>query len=105
MIPGPGRTRDLDRMGALFVESHRSLQHDYEVSADELDFLVDVAIGIPGVYGARMTGGGFGGCTVNLVRPDAAERFQREIRSRYKERFNIDPAIYPCRTSQGAGKL
>jgi galactokinase len=92
-------------MGALFVESHRSLQHDYEVSADELDFLVDVAIGIPGVYGARMTGGGFGGCTVNLVRPDAAERFQREIRSRYKERFNIDPAIYPCRPSQGAGKL
>ncbi len=96
---------DLDRMGALFVESHRSLQHDYEVSADELDFLVDVAIGIPGVYGARMTGGGFGGCTVNLVRPDAAERFQREMKSAYQERFHIDPAIYHCRPSQGAGEL
>jgi galactokinase len=96
---------DLDRMGALFVESHRSLQHDYEVSADELDFLVDVAIGIPGVYGARMTGGGFGGCTVNLVRTDATERFRSEIRSAYKERFNIDPKIYYCRPSQGAGEL
>jgi galactokinase len=96
---------DLDRMGALFVESHRSLQHDYEVSADELDFLVDVAIGIPGVYGARMTGGGFGGCTVNLVRPDAAEHFRREIKSAYKERFNMDPAIYHCLPSQGAGEL
>jgi galactokinase len=96
---------DLDRMGALFVESHRSLQHDYEVSAAELDFLVDVAIGIPGVYGARMTGGGFGGCTVNLVRPDASERFQSEIRSRYQERFSIEPAIYHCRPSQGASEM
>jgi galactokinase len=96
---------DLDRMGALFVESHRSLQHDYEVSADELDFLVDAAIGINGVYGARMTGGGFGGCTVNLVRRDASERFQRDIKSAYKERFHIDPAIYHCRPSHGAGEL
>ena len=96
---------DLDRMGALFVESHRSLQHDYEVSCEELDFLVDVAIGVPGVYGARMTGGGFGGCTVNLVRPDAAPRFQREIKAAYHERFNIDPAIYHCRPSQGASAL
>ena len=96
---------DLARMGELFVESHRSLQHDYEVSADELDFLVDVAIGIDGVYGARMTGGGFGGCTVNLVRPDAAERFQREIKAAYQERFHIDPAIYRCVPSQGAGEL
>jgi galactokinase len=96
---------DLDRMGALFLESHRSLQHDYEVSAEELDFLVDLAIGIPGVYGARMTGGGFGGCTVNLVNPTSAERFQREIKTAYKERFHIDPAIYLCRPSQGACEI
>jgi len=96
---------DLPRMGELFVESHRSLQHDYGVSADELDFLVDAAIAIEGVYGARMTGGGFGGCTVNLVRSDAAERFQREIKIAYRQRFNIDPAIYLCIPSQGAGEL
>ncbi|HEY3836258.1 MAG TPA: galactokinase [Bryobacteraceae bacterium] len=96
---------DLERMGELFVESHRSLQHDYEVSAEELDFLVDAAIGIEGVYGARMTGGGFGGCTVNLVRPDAAESFQREIRSAYQERFGIVPAIYRCVPSKGADAI
>jgi galactokinase len=96
---------DLVRMGDLFLESHRSLQHDYEVSADELDFLVDRAMGIDGVYGARMTGGGFGGCTVNLVRPDAAEHFQREIKREYQERFNIDPAVFRCVPSQGAGEL
>jgi galactokinase len=93
------------RMGELFIESHRSLQHDYEVSSDELDFLVDAAIGTGGVYGARMTGGGFGGCTVNLVRPDAAEYFTREIRSTYKDRFGIDPAIYRCVPSNGAGEI
>jgi len=96
---------DLVRMGELFVESHRSLQYDYEVSADELDFLVDTAVGIEGVYGARMTGGGFGGCTVNLVRPDAAERFEREIRGAYQAKFGIDPAIYRCTPSKGAGEL
>jgi galactokinase len=96
---------DLARMGELFVESHRSLQHDYEVSGEELDFLVDAAIGIEGVYGARMTGGGFGGCTVNLLRPDAADRFGREIKTAYQERFGIDPAIYRCVPSKGAGPL
>jgi len=96
---------DLARMGELFVESHRSLQYDYDVSADELDFLVDRAIAIEGVYGARMTGGGFGGCTVNLVRPDAAERFERETRTAYQEKFGIDPAIYRCIPSKGAGEL
>ena len=58
--------------GRLMVESHRSLQHDYEVSCDELDFLVDAALAIEGVYGSRMTGGGFGGCTVTMLRSDAA---------------------------------
>ena len=60
---------DLGRMGELFVESHRSLRDDYEVSCEELDFLVDTATRIEGVYGARMAGGGFGGCRRNLVGP------------------------------------
>ena len=63
-------------MGRLLVESHRSLQHDYEVSCEELDFLVDAALGIEGVFGSRMTGGGFGGCTVTMLRAGAAPRFR-----------------------------
>jgi galactokinase len=96
---------DLKRMGELFVASHRSLQHDYEVSCAELDFLVDTAITLPGVYGARMTGGGFGGCTVNLVDPAAADSFGREISARYKDRYNIDAKVFECRPSAGAGPV
>ncbi len=95
---------DLERMGALFVASHRSLQHDYEVSCEELDFLVDAALAIEGVYGARMTGGGFGGCTVNLVRDDAAARFAGTIAQRYHERFSIRPQVYECKPAAGAGE-
>jgi galactokinase len=87
------------------LESHISLQHDYEVSAPELDFLVDTAIGIDGVLGARMTGGGFGGCTVNLLRQGATERFRSTITHAYQERFGITPQIFPCRPSSGAGEL
>lgn len=96
---------DLRRMGELFVASHRSLQHDYAVSCPELDFLVDTACAIEGVYGARMTGGGFGGCTVNLVAPRAEARFRSEIAARYRERFNLHPQIYRCRPAAGASEI
>jgi len=96
---------DLERMGRLFVESHRSLQHDYEVSCEELDFLVDTALTIPGVYGARMTGGGFGGCTVNLVKSSELENFEKAIAARYKERFDIVPTLIRCKPSAGAGPV
>jgi galactokinase len=99
------QARDLSSMGELLVASHRSLQHDYEVSCEELDFLVDTAMALPGVYGARMTGGGFGGCTVNMVRPDAALPFQAAISHAYQTRFHLTPEIYPCRPSAGAGEL
>jgi galactokinase len=95
---------DLDRMGQLMVESHLSLQHDYEVSCAELDFLVDTAIGIDGVLGARMTGGGFGGCTVNLLRCGAGENFRQEISTAYLDRFGITPQIVECHPSGGAGE-
>jgi len=96
---------DLLLMGELFVASHRSLQFDYEVSCEELDFLVDTAIGIDGVYGARMTGGGFGGCTVNLVDPGAVARFETEIAARYQRRFGVESRIYRCRPSAGASEV
>ncbi len=99
------RAGELERMGALLAASHRSLQKDYEVSCEELDFLVDTALGLPGVYGARMTGGGFGGCTVNMVRPDAVLGFQATISEAYESRFGLTPDIYPCRPSAGAGEV
>jgi galactokinase len=96
---------DLAAMGRLMVESHASLQNDYEVSCAELDFLVERAVKIDGVYGSRMTGGGFGGCTVTMLRPDAADRFRKEIARAYEERFQIAPRIYECRPSAGAGEV
>jgi galactokinase len=96
---------DILCMGRLFVESHRSLQHDYEVSCEELDFLVDQALAIEGVFGARMTGGGFGGCTVSMMRPDAVDRFRGRISDAYEERFKVAPQIYPVRPSAGAGEI
>ncbi|HEX8985372.1 MAG TPA: galactokinase [Bryobacteraceae bacterium] len=99
------RQKDLKRMGELFVASHRSLQHDYEVSCEELDFLVDTAISLEGVYGSRMTGGGFGGCTVSLVAPEAASSFQQKIAAAYQQKFRIKPTIYPCKASAGASEI
>ena len=96
---------DIERMGQLMVESHLSLQRDYEVSSPELDLLVETATGIDGVLGARMTGGGFGGCTVNLVRRSSGERFRREITQAYQKRFGLTPQMFRCRPSQGAGEV
>jgi galactokinase len=99
------RAHDLAEMGRLFVASHRSMQYDYEISCEEIDFLVDSAIKIPGVYGARMTGGGFGGCTVNLVAPEAAGAFREQLAAAYEERFAKTPAFYDCKPADGAGLL
>ncbi len=99
------RRGDLAAMGELFVGSHRSLQHDYQVSCEELDFLVDTALAVPGVLGARMTGGGFGGCTASMVRPDAVANFEARITSAYRQRFGLTPQIFRCRPSAGAGEI
>jgi galactokinase len=96
---------DLALMGKLLVESHRSLQHDYEVSCAELDFLVATALAIDGVFGSRMTGGGFGGCTVTMLRPDAAARFGDEMARAYQRQFQATPQVYACRPSAGAGEV
>jgi galactokinase len=96
---------DATGMGRLMVESHRSLQHDYEVSCAELDFLVDAALEIKGVYGSRMTGGGFGGCTVTLLRAEAAGGFRAGIAQAYERKFGVVPGIYSCEPSDGAGEV
>jgi galactokinase len=99
------RAGDLAGMGRLLVASHRSLQRDYEVSCPELDFLVDTALEIPGVYGARMTGGGFGGCTVNLLEAAALEGFEATVRTSYQAKFGITPEFYRVHPAPGAGRI
>jgi galactokinase len=96
---------DVEAMGRLMVASHRSLQHDYEVSCAELDYLVDAALTLDGVIGSRMTGGGFGGCTVTLLHADAEPAFRDAISATYRAKFDITPAIYACHPSIGAHEV
>lgn len=86
-------------------DSHRSLKEDFEISCDELDLMVQIAESIEGVYGARLTGGGFGGCTVNLVRTDAVARFSTEVIERYQRGTGLTPQIYVCTAADGAGAV
>jgi galactokinase len=96
---------DLDEMGKLTTESHRSLRDDYEVSCPELDFLVETALRVPGVFGARMTGGGFGGSTVNLVHNDAVPELASALTREYQQFWGVTPQLHVCRPSDGASQL
>ena len=96
---------DLDRAGKLMRESHDSLRDLYEVSCRELDIMVDAAEGLPGFCGGRMTGGGFGGCTVNLVRDEHAAVFAKQIAERYLEKTGITAQVYLCTAEDGAGEF
>ena len=99
------RAGDVQRFGRLLRESHRSLRDDYEVSCAELDLMVRLAESMDGVYSARMTGGGFGGCTVNLVRAEAVVEFSYAISERYLEASGRAPDIYVCEAADGAGPV
>jgi galactokinase len=96
---------DLTAFGILMAEAHRSFRDDFEASCSELDTLVEIASELPGCYGARMTGGGFGGCTVNLVEESKADQFRRQIHARYRATTGIDADIYLCRASAGARRI
>jgi len=99
------RGGDLDRTGQLMYDSHASLRDLYEVSCAELDFLVDSARACGGVYGSRMTGGGFGGCTVSLVKNDSVDAFKARILETYNAEFGFDPKVYQVWASDGASEL
>ena len=86
-------------------ESHASLRDDYEVSCSELDLMVDLARQLPGVYGARMTGGGFGGCTINLVRNDCVEKLKEAVSRGYAAATGKVPEIYTSTAGEGAGEV
>jgi galactokinase len=93
---------EMDRVGALLRESHETLRSDYDVSTPELDALVDVANGIPGVYGSRLSGAGFGGCTVSLVHEDAVIDFVTRVPAEYEARTGLAAVPHVCRAAAGA---
>ncbi len=96
---------DLKAFGKLMHDSHVSLRDDYEVSCKELDILSEEAWKIPGVIGSRMTGGGFGGCTVSIVENDAVEEFKEKISAVYSEKTGLKADFYIADASDGAGRV
>ncbi len=96
---------DLLSFGRLMAESHASLRDLYEVSCPELDRMVEIANAHPGLYGARMTGGGFGGCTINLVGSPHVDAFVRHVAAAYQHSVGIRPEIYVCTAVVGAGPV
>ncbi len=98
-------TQDMDRLGMLMHEAHLSYSHDFEASCAEADLMVELAGRLPGLIGARLTGGGFGGCTVNLVEQEFAAEFKSKLGAQYRERTGIEPEIYICHASDGVRRV
>ena len=96
---------DLDEVGRMFYASHASLRDLYEVSSPELDALVEIAKATPGVVGARLTGAGFGGCTINLVRSEAVERLRDAVFRDYPARTGLTPRVFAVAAADGARRL
>jgi len=94
---------DVERFGALMNECHTSLRDLYEVSCPELDIMTEIAQSLDGCFGARLTGAGFGGCTVNLVANDSVGEFTKSLAQSYQARTKLIPEVYVCRASRGAG--
>ncbi|MBI4362394.1 MAG: galactokinase [Euryarchaeota archaeon] len=99
------RRGDLEALGALFQSSHESLARDYHVSCPELDTAAEIARAISGVAASRMTGAGFGGCTVNLIEARRAPEVTRRLALEYKRRTGRDPTIHHCQAAAGAGEV
>jgi len=97
-------TGELTRLGSLMSASHASLRDDYEVSCVELDEAVAALAGVPGVYGSRMTGGGFGGCTVSVLEREVVPRAIRSISERLRSRFQIEPRFFATSAAAGVGE-
>jgi galactokinase len=99
------RTGDLAALGRLFAASHASLRDLFQVSSKELDILVDIAAGVPGVVASRMTGAGFGGCTVSLVRKGAEDNLVEAVLRDYPARTGLTPLVYVVQAADGAGEM
>jgi galactokinase len=93
---------DVQQLGELFNQSHASLRDDFEVTNDALNLMVSCAQSHPACWGARMTGAGFGGCAVALVRQDSVEAFAQAVRAAYRQKSGLEAGVYVCQPSQGA---
>ncbi|MBV1703712.1 MAG: galactokinase, partial [Hyphomicrobiales bacterium] len=89
----------------LMAASHASMRDDYEITCPEIDALVEVAASLPGVFGSRMTGGGFGGCTVSLVEAARADEIMARIAEGYRARTGINATIFACTPADGVGEV
>ena len=96
---------DIERFGKLMNQSHISLRDDYDVSCEEIDILVDLAWKIPGVLGSRITGGGFGGCTVSIVKDESIDTFIETIGKTYLEKVGHEAEFYTVDIGDGASRL
>jgi galactokinase len=96
---------DIRALGTLMRGSHHSLRDEYEVSCPELDLITEIATDQHGVIGARMTGGGFGGCTINLVESDAVDAFKQNVAAEYSSKTGLKPEIFVSSASDGAGQV
>jgi galactokinase len=96
---------DLVELGRLMAEAHRSYSQDFEGSCAEADAMEELARQLPGIIGARLTGGGFGGCTINLVEQSQAAAFAKALASSYAARTGIEPQIHICHASGGAHQV
>ena len=95
------KNNDLELFGKLMVDSHNSLRDDYEVTGIELDTLVDVALKQEGVIGARMTGAGFGGCAVSIVKTDKVDKFIKKVEEGYIAKIGYHPDCYVVEIGDG----
>jgi galactokinase len=96
---------DFEKLGEIMNLTHEGLSSMYEVSCSELDFLATEALKIDGVSGSRMMGGGFGGCTLNLIKKEAVADFKEKISLAYQLKFRITPEIYTANLSEGVHKI
>ncbi len=99
------KEKNLSEFGSFMYATHKGLSKDYEVSCKELDYLVELTIENPGIYGSRMMGGGFGGCTINLIENNIVEETKEKISKKYKQKFNINLKTYITAISNGTSLI
>ena len=99
------RAGDIPAFGRLLNDAHRSYRDDFEASCAECDILAEIGQALPGCYGSRLTGGGFGGCVVSVVEADAADSFVASIKAGYLAKTRITPEVYVCSTADGASEI